>query len=307
MNKSLIKAIEFSILTALLMTYTECSQKGKKDYDMGMAMSSLKDYEQAIASFDKAIEANPGYVMAYYNRALAKEGLRNYKGAIGDFEKAIKMKPRFTDAIYGKGLAMEILEDYKGAIAEYDKVVKLDPGFSYINYNRGRAKIYLSDYNGAMDDLSKAIDLGPDIMGAFIEQAYYFRGIAKLNLQDYKGAIADLTRYMAYDHRDAKAYYNRGMALYSTRDFNKAIEDFNGSIELNRGEADVLKGGLTMMDKKEIESAVNELDLIYAKAYYYRGLSKIESGQKESGCEDLKKAAGLGSAEAREAMSVHCK
>jgi len=96
------------------------------------------------------------------------------------------------------------------------------------------------------------------------------------------------------------------VAFYNSRDYNGAINDFNMSIECNRGEIEKYKA-LGLFDKEEIESNARELDLIYSKAYYYRGLSEIESGQKEEGCRDLGEARKLKFADADEAIKKFCK
>lgn len=43
-----------------------------------------------------------------------------------------------------------------------------------------------------------------------------------------------------------------------------------------------------------------------AEAFHNRGLSKIESGEKESGCQDLNKARELGFAKADETIKKYC-
>jgi tetratricopeptide (TPR) repeat protein len=47
-----------------------------------------KAYDKAIQDFTKAIELNPSYGMAYYNRAIAKENINDIKGACSDWRIA---------------------------------------------------------------------------------------------------------------------------------------------------------------------------------------------------------------------------
>ena len=48
---------------------------------------------QAIEDYSKAIELNPSYTSAYYNRGLAYDKLRAFKQAIEDFRKFIDIAP----------------------------------------------------------------------------------------------------------------------------------------------------------------------------------------------------------------------
>jgi tetratricopeptide (TPR) repeat protein len=43
------------------------------------ALNSLKRYEEALASYDKAIELDPNYTWAWALRASALDGLKRYE------------------------------------------------------------------------------------------------------------------------------------------------------------------------------------------------------------------------------------
>ena len=66
---------------------------------------TLKQHQEAIADYDKAIELNPKYFNAYYNRGTAKDGLKQYKESIADYDKAIELDPKYFDAYYNRGFA----------------------------------------------------------------------------------------------------------------------------------------------------------------------------------------------------------
>jgi tetratricopeptide (TPR) repeat protein len=52
---------------------TACSFGGsaRKHFNQGVANYNSGDYEQAIADYSKAIEFDPNYALAYYNRGHA--------------------------------------------------------------------------------------------------------------------------------------------------------------------------------------------------------------------------------------------
>ncbi len=53
-----------------------------------MCLSLLKDYRAALADYDKAIELNPDFAEAYFNRGLTHIFLGNNKQGISDLSKA---------------------------------------------------------------------------------------------------------------------------------------------------------------------------------------------------------------------------
>ena len=50
----------------------------------------MKQYKDAITDYDKVIELNKQYTIAYSNSGEAKEKLGLYKEAIEDYNKALK-------------------------------------------------------------------------------------------------------------------------------------------------------------------------------------------------------------------------
>ena len=58
----------------------------------------LKDYQKGIEAFNLALEKNPGYYQAAYNRALCHEGKGDKTNAEADLNLALKIKPDYTEA-----------------------------------------------------------------------------------------------------------------------------------------------------------------------------------------------------------------
>ena len=58
--------------------------------DLGVAQFQLQRPDEAIASFNRALEIKPAYTEALFNRALAKESAGRYSEAKGDWEQFIK-------------------------------------------------------------------------------------------------------------------------------------------------------------------------------------------------------------------------
>jgi len=58
----------------------------------------LKDYQKGIDNFNLALEKNPNYYQAAYNRALCYEGKGEKTNAEADLNLALKLEPDYTEA-----------------------------------------------------------------------------------------------------------------------------------------------------------------------------------------------------------------
>src|SRR6185436_15381936 len=74
----------------------------------------LEKYDEALLDCTKAIELDPKFAWAYYNRGNANEGKKLYPLAISDYTKAMELNPNFPDAYSTRG-------NVYGLIKEYDK------------------------------------------------------------------------------------------------------------------------------------------------------------------------------------------
>ena len=84
-----------------------------------------KDYYGAIADHTKAIELDPDYASAYYNRGIAKGNLKEYNSSIADYTQAIELKPDYATAYSNRGIQKENLGDLRGACADWRKAASL--------------------------------------------------------------------------------------------------------------------------------------------------------------------------------------
>ncbi|KAI5959049.1 PPT1 [Candida pseudojiufengensis] len=73
------------------------------------------EYEEAIASYTKAIELDPTNAIFYSNRAQVQIKLENYGLAIQDCDLAIEQNPNFLKAYYRKGVSQMAILQHKKA------------------------------------------------------------------------------------------------------------------------------------------------------------------------------------------------
>ena len=58
---------------------------------IGTRFADEENYPEALKNFNKAIDLNPDYVSAYFNRGTVKIELGDFTGARADFNNAYKL------------------------------------------------------------------------------------------------------------------------------------------------------------------------------------------------------------------------
>ena len=85
----------------------------------------------------------------------------DWEGAIVDLSTAIELNPEFAEAYFQRGFAKEHMNDGEGAIADFTKVIEIQPDQAFAYYCRGTSRFSnFGDKEGARADFVRAIELG---------------------------------------------------------------------------------------------------------------------------------------------------
>ena len=106
-----------------------------------LAKANLKEYSEAIADYDKAIELDPNFALAYYNRGITYRELGKEEEAKEDFKKAQELDPTliFQETKKAKKeVREEVKEEIKETAAETQKT---------------------QDFQEALEDLKKTLKI----------------------------------------------------------------------------------------------------------------------------------------------------
>jgi Flp pilus assembly protein TadD len=150
-----------------------------------------EEVDRAIADYDRAIELEPDYALAYNNRGVAYDDKGEVDRAIADYDRAIELKPDYAAAYNNRGVAYIHKGEVDRAIADFDRAIELEPDYALAYYNRGVAYLLKGEVDRAIADFDRAIELKPDYA-----EAYYNRGGA-YKMQGNKGqARADFEKFL---------------------------------------------------------------------------------------------------------------
>src|ERR1700744_449984 len=92
-----------SLFLFLLLPCFAYAQTAQELLQSGNQKAGRKDYQGAIADFDRAISINDKDANAYFYRANAYSNLHNNDAAVKDYTQTLSINPGYTNAYYYRG------------------------------------------------------------------------------------------------------------------------------------------------------------------------------------------------------------
>jgi tetratricopeptide (TPR) repeat protein len=196
-------------------------------FERGNILAADESREEAIVSYDKAIEFKPDKHEAWNNRGNSLAALGRREEAIGSFDKAIEFKPDKHEAWYNRGVSLDALGRREEAIASYEKAIEFKPDKHAAWNNRGISLAALGRREEAIGSFDKAIEFKPDK-----HEAWNNRGRSLDALGRREEAIASYDKAIEFKPDLHEAFYNRACCHSLMGNLELALEDLTIAFRL---------------------------------------------------------------------------
>ena len=108
-----------ALFSSVLCIQPLCAAQTAAQYrQKAIELSQAKSWDEAIASYRKALDLEPNDPDTHYNLALALKYKGDTKQAAEEFEAALRLKPKWADAHYGLGATLYDLGEQAAALKE---------------------------------------------------------------------------------------------------------------------------------------------------------------------------------------------
>ena len=196
-------------------------------YIQGLALVKLGRHEEAIASYDRALEIKSDYHEVWYIRGNALFDLERYEEAITAFDQVLQIKPDYHEAWFFRGLTLSILERYEEAITAFDQVLQIKPDHYEAWHIRGSVLYELGRHEEAIASYDRVLEFKSDLY-----EAWNNRGSALGNLGRHEEAIASYDRALEFKSDLYEAWNNRGIELDNLCRYEDAISSYDRAVEI---------------------------------------------------------------------------
>ena len=190
-------------------------------FTYGVAFLRYGYPDQALLSFQQAIEKNPGYAAAYYNTGLIYLNQRKLADARRNLQKAVDLDPSNANVWNNLGVARGQAEDYAGAANAFQKALALDA--SHLLALENLSKLYKAQGRGA-----DAYALLQAAVAAAPGQAELHLGLAMLlvDKDELASAQREFAIAVALQPGNVEALNGLGVVLMRMGKANEAIARF---------------------------------------------------------------------------------
>jgi tetratricopeptide (TPR) repeat protein len=178
-------------------------------FEMGLLMNNPAE---KAGCYLAALAIRPNSVGAHNQLGMALHALKDYDGAIAHFQKAIASDPQCATAYNNWGGALLDTNDLAGAAAKYHLALKIRPGFAVAYSNLGSIQLRKKDPDGAILLYRKALDLFPQLEGSPTQGG---SAIDEERLQTLAGIHYGLGRALddAKQYDEAVAHYLKALRI----------------------------------------------------------------------------------------------
>ena len=133
---------------------------------LGNAEYYKNNIEKAIAYFDRALEINPKFEDAFFNKGVIFGYLNKPEEAIECYNEVLKINPKDEEALFNNGVVFGYLKKHKKALEYFDKIIYFNSKNEKAWCEKGRVLALMGKYNEAIKCLNKALEINPEFVKA---------------------------------------------------------------------------------------------------------------------------------------------
>jgi tetratricopeptide (TPR) repeat protein len=235
--------------------------------EQGNSLLAQGSTEEALACYQRAIEADAADGLAHLNAGFALQELSRHDQAATAFESALALDPDLADAHYLLGKSLLAQGALEGAATSFERALALNPGFAFAYRDLATVQERSGQRERAIDSHERAIacepgfaaELGPELIRLLCEAARWSKALAWLDrlgpeppalrllrarvmqgMGRSDDALAILGQLLETDPQDPAALLARCNVLFELKRFPAALADCEGALAIDPDSVDAL-------------------------------------------------------------------
>ena len=204
---------------------------------LGLALYGLGLYEEALASYDRAISLDPARAATHLDRALPLARLGRGEEALASCGRAVEIDASLPDPHLVMADILAGMNRAAEALAACDRAVKLDDSLPRAHYIRGGVLAAAARTAEALAAYDKSADLDEYNEGVHVRRADLLAAAGRT-----AEALAACDAAMDIDPRYADAHFRKAALLRTIGRHYDSLYYYGRAIELDPGHSGALTG-----------------------------------------------------------------
>jgi protein O-GlcNAc transferase len=190
---------------------------------LGGAEAGLRNWDAAIAAYDRAVRLRPDMAQAHVNLGKSLSEAGRPETAMGAFRNALKLNPDHADAHYSLGIVLMEEGRLAEAVSHLARAAALEPKAADMHSRLGAALAEAGRHEDAIVCFRRALAIHPAQVNALIHLSIAFNALGRLDEE-----IAVLDEILAIDPsladvRGRKLFLQATICDWSLREADKAL------------------------------------------------------------------------------------
>jgi len=214
--------ISFKAFDSKTIPVTTSSPKALSLYNEAKKYFDDVKLDKALATFGKALDADPDFFMANYQLAFYYLMNKSYNDFVKYSNAAVNCKAKLSDGEEMMREALSRIKQGKTDITDIGKrLVEMYPGDPNSYDNMVYFQSLVNDSTGVVETLKKAITVVPD-HGPFYNQL----GYAYITMKQNDKAEAAFDKYIELEPKNPNVYDSKGDYYMYIKKYDKAYESY---------------------------------------------------------------------------------
>jgi serine/threonine protein kinase/exonuclease VII small subunit len=205
--------------------------------ERGDELFNQQRHREAIACYDKALQAIPDEYMVWFKRSMALENLHAYDEAVESYDRVLQIQPDDYLAWFKRGKALEHLQRHEEASHCYDRVIEIQPDNYWAWHDKGRVLEAAQSLEEAVAAYDRAVQIKHDFTLAVESRKRVLSQLKQVDqlygLQHYDEAVVSCDRAIQANPTDPLPWLMRGMALENMEQYEEAVKSYDKVVQLN--------------------------------------------------------------------------
>jgi tetratricopeptide (TPR) repeat protein len=246
--------------------FIKCLEEDFEDqsalYNVVYCFEFLDQNLEAIKYLKTYIDRNPYSEIAWHQSGRLYYGVKDYENAVRSFEFATYIDEEFVGAFMEKAKALERLKRYEDAIESYNKTIELDDPTSYALLRIGKCHEKLGNKVQALKFFNKTVHEDPLLDKGWIAITDFY-----VRQKNYQKALYFVNKALAIDDQN-RLYWKRYATINKAMDhFEEAEFGYRKAVEFGDYQLDTWLFWVDIMQiMGENNNAI--LTLIQAAEYF---------------------------------------